>query len=974
MREIFALLVFAIINTTVYSQVLINEFQAENDNTIEDPEYGKSADWVELFNKGTEAVDLTGYYFTDNEDDTTKWEIPFATTIGSGEYLLLWCDGENSGLHTNFKLDKRGDEIALFSADKQLLDIINFSEMKADVSFGRTSGGGDTWVKLASPSPGEANVDEGSEILKAPEALFNVKSGFYSSAQTIELTATLPNATIYYSTDGSVPDENSSVYVGPITIEENSVVKALVVHPDYAKSRVAMNTYFIGERMSDLPVVSLGVDPYDFFDEENGLYMPGPGNEKENTLIADPNINANFWRDIELPVTFELFIGGDRKTSVNAGVRIFGNYSRRFEQKSMSINCRDEWGDERMRYKIFPDKDNDVYKQIVLRNAGSWIRELKYRDLMLQNLIKDGMDIDYQAGRPAIVYINGEYWGILNIREKLQERWVKDNYGIDEDKINLGEGWSYPIHGTISDFQYLYDEASYEPVDDLIYSNISGLLDIDEYINYNIAQIFINNHDWPGNNVKYWSEDVTVSKWRFLLWDLDQSFEYYSNAGVDVNTLEIATYEFGEGWPNPPESTSMLRNMLEYKPFSNMFVQQFCAQMNSTFSQENLLKVLSEYETMYEKEKPYHMERWGGNDEMWNEQYDEMVNFATFRQDNMKSFLSQYFNLKGTASLTIKSAIATEPSYEICNTYFAGKEISGEYFTNISFRVRALPPAGYKFKHWLDSDGNIISRNQKLNIVLAENKTIEAVFEETGTLSNIYINEVIADNKTINIDSRGEREDLIELYNANDFAVNIAGLAITDNIDNPLKYIIPEGKNGETVIPAKGHIVLFADSDEAQGALHVDIKLSSEGETIGLSQSIGSSVNWLDTLAYTSLGEDESFGRFQEEEDNVGILPKATIGTWNGEPIVSVKSEKYINVENQLLVYPTVANDYINIYVDNAEFSEIVVVSPLGQEVKKVDNQFQKNIAVYVGDLTPGIYNVFAKCVNGNCAQKIIVK
>lgn len=953
---------------SAFSQVVINEIQAGNTKTVTDPDFDEFADWIELYNSSETAVDLSGHTLTDDVDRPLQWAFPDGTAIPAKGRLIVWADNKDEGnaLHANFSVSNNGDAVILFNAEGVVIDAINFGSIDDDKSFARKGDGGSVWGINSSPSPNAENSSTVSKM-QAPEVLFSMPGGYYDDKQQIELVSFIPDGQIRYTTDGSMPSASSLLYEEPVSVSKNTVLKALVLHSEYRKGRVTMQTYFIGERKSNLPVVSLGVDPYDFFDETTGMYMTGP-----NASPWEPYDGANYWEDRELPVTFEYFVNGKQEVEVNAGIKIFGGWSRRFPQKSFSINCRKAYGDERMEYKFFKDKDINTFKQILLRNSGSQVDEVKYRDLMLQNLVKDQMDIDYQEGKAAIVYINGEYWGILNIREKLNERYLKDNYGLDQDNIDLLANYEEVIHGSSESFEQLFaaiENFDFSPKSK--YANIENIIDANEYINYNIAEIYFGNHDWPGSNIKYWRTTNVDGKWRWILYDTDQSFAYYDYCRYDVNTLYDATNVIIDHryWASDYEGTLFMSKFLENPVFRDEFIQRFCAHLNSTFTPERTKSFINGYEEMYEEEQPYHLERWGESDSVWDVQYDEMIEFAEKRPSYMFGFIKDYFKLSSPSTLNISSINNDKPQYLIKGVPSGGEAYAGKFFNNIPVTIEALPVRGYRFDHWEDESGGNISADAEIEITLTGNKSIKAVYEQLTKIENIYINEFMASNSTGITDSRGEYDDWIELYNDNDFAVEIGGLFVTDDFANDMARQISIGKSGETVIPAKGFIILWADSDENQGPLHVDMKLSAKGEQIGLFQKIGSEIHWIDSVSFPSQVKDISYGRKGDANEKFVHFETPTPNASNGQNAVAV-SETIIEAE----IYPTVVDDKVYVALKGGDEAQLEIYSAFGASVCRKLLYPNSLSVVKLENVKNGVY--FVKVSNGadSKVERIIVR
>ncbi len=246
-------------------------------------------------------------------------------------------------------------------------------------------------------------------------------------------------------------------------------------------------------------------------------------------------------------------------------------------QKSVRIFARKEYGDEFINYKIFPEKEIRKFSSLVLRNGGyPEFRSTMFRDGFMQTLISEEMDLETQAYRPCIVYVNGEYWGIFNIREKQNEEYLKENNGIDPNNLDILENNMNVVEGDKSHYEHMLDFIRSNDLS--IQSNYDSLkqwMDIDNYLNYQIAQIYFANNDWPANNIKYWRPKTDDGKWRWMLFDVDGGFGL--NANYDFNSIEYATAEDSKLWNNSPWSTFLFRNLLKNNEFADEFFTKICS-------------------------------------------------------------------------------------------------------------------------------------------------------------------------------------------------------------------------------------------------------------------------------------------------------------------------------------------------------------------------------------------------------------
>lgn len=737
---VFTILILSlIVFNRVYSQdssptVIINEFLAQNMRTIPDTEFDEYSDWIELFNVSNENVDLSDYYLSDDSSFLHKWKFPQGTIIESEDYLIIWADGRGEQ-HTNFKLNSDGEQVFLSDSEAKIIDSISFSTQFKDISFGRAPDNHDNLVYFPVPTFGKSNSTFYTVAnQKADKPTISVKGGIYNSAQIIQLYSADSNSEIRYTQDGSVPTHQSKIYSSPLYIATTSVVTARVFADNYLPSNAVYNTYIINENI-DLPIVSVITDPDNFWNDEYGIYTIG------NNGLNMRGVTANYWQKWERPVHIELYEYGERVVKMDAGIAINGA-RRNMLQKSFRIFARGRYGDKRIEYKLFDDKSIENFSSIILRNGG--YPEFKFtlfKDGLLQSLISSNMDMDYQSYKPAVLLINGEYWGIYNIREKQNEDYLEANHGIDPDSVDILENRVSIVEGDAEAYNNLikFIEENDMSIENN-YEYIKTKIDIDEYLNYQIAQIYIANIDWPANNIKYWRPRTTDGKWRWLLFDIDAGTSIWSD--YNHNTLEHATAPNSTEWNNLPWSTFLFRNLLESVEFRNEFIQRSCAHINSTFNYERFSGYIDEYKNRIDSEINSHIERWSaGCDESipemaagcvfsskqhWNDNIERVRRFAANRPEYLIPHIQDKFGLDSVVNLTINS------NFENAGTYYVQgvellNELDGNYFKNIPLRVNVIPKSGYEFAGW---EGIIESENQSVEIMLEENSTLKAVFEQ----------------------------------------------------------------------------------------------------------------------------------------------------------------------------------------------------------------------------------------------------
>ncbi len=783
---------------------------------------------IQVHNAGLGSSDLTAIPF---------FTIGRTASNGENESIPEILDIKTNYLHTNFKLKSTGESILLTSPENELIDQKQIEPLIEDVSFGRKPDGTNQWMYFYKPTPGGSNITSGYSSIQQFTLQFSIEAGLYKNSIQVEITGAPDNATIYYSTDGSDPTRSSKVYINPINISVTTVLKARIITNDDIIGEVVTNTYIIN-KITNLPIISLSTNPDNLWDFDSGIYVMGPNAEPGN-----PYFGANFWQDWEKPVHFEYFeTDGKVKLSVNAGMKIYGAWSRAHDQKSLTIYARSKYGAGSLNYPFFKAKPIDQFEAIVLRNSGNdWMYSM-IRDAFMVTLIEG---VDHQAYQPAVVYLNGEYWGILNIREKINEHFIASNNNIDPDQIELLENNINPIHG---DGMHYNNMINYIRENDLSinenYKTIKQQMDVNEYMKYMITEIYCNNTDWPGNNIKYWRPDMPGGRWRWIIFDTDFGFGLYGpDFGYSENTLAFALEPYGPGWPNPPWSTELFRNLVKNESFKIEFINLFADHLNTTFDPNNLNKRIDEYEDMLNSEMKYHFERWSHDIYRWYGNIEVMRNYSDNRISYMRDFISEVFNLNGTYQLNLN--ITPQDGGKILVNSIIPESYSwrGYYFKNIPIQVIAIPNPGYKFIGWEGYNDN----NSIIQKAFLSSTNLTAKFEEDNneTLYNIVINEI-----NYNSVSFFDSDDWIELYNSGSYAVDLSGWLFKDGNDNHIfqipnnTYLLPK----KYLIISRNYNAFRQYFPEIEGIIgDFAFGLSNNGDTVRLYDSNN---NLVDFVAY----------------------------------------------------------------------------------------------------------------------------
>lgn len=750
------ILISAWSNSLYAQEIIINEVMSSNSFTIAD-EDGDYEDWIELHNHGNVSVNLEGWFLSDDYENPQRWEIP-AIIIPANGYVLIWASNKDRSdpgneLHTNFAISQAGEEILLSNPGGELVDELPPTEIPTDVSIGRKPGQFEDWFFFNEPTPGSENITPGyQDILQRPE--FSVNPGFYNQAQLVEITHHDPEATIYFTLDGSAPNDSSFVYEEPIimenrtgeennfstiptnlitsgtaawhepssTIRKANIIRAKAKRDGYMESDPIGGTWFIfpeGEETYTLPVISIIGDSTGFFGYDEGMYVPGQYGNEENFWHGNYAQRGHDW---ERKISFELFeSNGELAFAQQAGARIHGGFSRRFPQKSLRMYARNDYGEQYFNYPLFPGQPYDQYKRFILRNSGNdWYNSL-FVDALAQSLVRH-FNVDTQQYRPTVVFLNGEYWGIHNIRERYDRHYLERVYGAEEGKIDLLSGWNQVKEGDNYHYKaFISFLENNDLSDNMKMDAVKTYMDLDNFLDYYSAQVYYGNNDWPQNNIDFWryrseynphAPEGLDGRWRWLMFDVDRSIGFATDVSFDM--LEWlngeVNEEFNVEWPN-----LIFLNLMENEQFKHDFINRIADHLNSAFNPERVAAFIDSLREPLLPEIEEHIDRWGAptNLSIWNWNVNRMYTYAEQRPGHLRQHLIDHYDLGETVTLTLNNPHQPEGILQVNSMQLTeqtpgirieNESWSGIYFENNPVTVTAHPAAGYRFSHW---SGNV---------------------------------------------------------------------------------------------------------------------------------------------------------------------------------------------------------------------------------------------------------------------------
>ncbi|NLG36226.1 MAG: hypothetical protein GX548_12825 [Lentisphaerae bacterium] len=772
------------------ARLVINEVLSSNDSSEQD-EDGDYSDWLEIWNDSVTAVNLDGWGLSDSDSNPFKWTFG-AVTIQPGEFLVVWASDKDrpaitngNQLHTSFAISAGGEELLLTQPDGTLMDRFEPVAIPTDFSYGRQPDGTGPWKYFTNHTPGAPNTTTGyTAILEPP--VYSIPGGFFTTNVDVTLSTAQTGAVVRYTLDGSEPTEASPIFTNAIPLGSKAgtsndlseiptnfeptgpdyyegwqppagevfkfhVLRARAFQESALPSPAVTQSYIMdaaGTNRYTLPVVSIATDAANLFDDDIGIYTP----VNDNMLQSGS--------DWERPGTIEFFEpGGALAFRGDIDIRLHGNTTRSRPRKALRIYAKTP---STFEYPIFPDKPLAKFDTFILRNGGNDWGNGVIRDLFLQSLAAD-TGLDRQHGRLVLVFLNGEYWGLHDLRERFDDGYIEHHYGLEEAEFVQVE-----MDNTVSASPYvpIYDRGNpelggdysnlwhyigtHDLSDPANYAAVQDRLSVESFIDFFQAHIFFGNTDWPGNNVRAWRSVATNriegaparhdARWRFMLYDTDFGFGsdfIYVPGREDFaqhDTLSFAASPDETQWPNPQESTLMFRRLLENDDFRSAFITRFCDRLNTAYSRAHVTNTWAQWVAVAEPEMAEHVHRWR-QPTNWTHECDRIRSYGEQRTGAVWGHLRTFFGLDAPVPLAVNVTNAAEGFIRVNamdldegTAGFGGYPWTGDYFTNCPVTLTAMPREGFRFVEWR-RDGAPAGVTESIEAGLSGPVSYEAVFE-----------------------------------------------------------------------------------------------------------------------------------------------------------------------------------------------------------------------------------------------------
>jgi gliding motility-associated-like protein len=781
-----------------FGQVIINEYSCSNVTGITDA-YGEREDWIELFNPTGTTVNLTGWYLSDKANNLTKWMIP-SGTINSSGYKMVFCSKRNTvngnQYHPNFNLSQtEGDWIILSNNFGNVVDSFKIVHMtKSNHSVGRSTNGAPDFKLFTTPTPNAANT--GAINFYTPKPIVNIQAGFYTSPQTITISCPDPTATIRYTLDGSDPTVTSTLYSGPITISTTKVLRTTAFSANLP-SFTETNTYFINVTHT-IPVVS----------------VCGAG---LNTLL----INGN---QIEPVGGFELF--EDNGLFIDEGQGDFnehGNDSWAYDQRGFDFVMRDQYGyNGDLEHQIFPDKTRDNFQRLILKPAASdnysFEQGAHIRDAFIHTLsIRADMKLDERTSRPCVVYLNGNYWGVYEIREKADDHDYTEYY-YNQDKFHLeylktwGGTWEeYGAPNALNNWNSLKNYiAANNMGNPTNFAYVDSLLNWESLCDYFMFNSFTVNQDWLNWNTAWWHGTDPLGdkkKWRYVLWDMDATFGHYVNyTGIPDESPNADPCNV-ENLPNPGGQghTEILEKLINENPIvEQYYITRYADLANTYFSCDYLIPLLDSMVNEIAPEMTAQCQKWGGSYTNWQSRVTQLRNFIISRCTAITGGMIDCYQLTGPYNVTFNVSPPLSGEIKVNSQWAPTYPWTTSYFGGIQTNLVAKPLPGFIFDHWeytigpmglaITQDTNFINITGIENIVavfIADNPDLDG----DGCLN---VDELAAGTLPNNPDTDGDgQNDCVEIGADPLNPTDTDGDGVIDALESSLTDSDGDGVNNE---------------------------------------------------------------------------------------------------------------------------------------------------------------------------------
>ena len=685
----------------------INEIMASNVDEFVSPAFNFDG-WMELYNSSDLPLSIAGLYLSDEALNLKKWRMPITVGVVPAKgYKVIWFDSNNlAPQNATFKLNVDGGTIFLSDENGQVLTSAAYPVAQERVSYARTTDGGNSWGKTSTPTPGASNNQATFATAQLAAPVVHEPSQMFDGRLTVNVT--IPSGCkLRYTTDGSLPTlkNGSTSTTGQFTMTQTQVYRFRLFADGYLPSTVTTRSYILRDRDYTLPVVSVVGDRNLLYGDSLGVLVKGVNGRPGNGQSQPCNWNM----DWERPVNFSyLDENGWMVFNQDVNLEMCGGWSRAWAPHSFKLKGNKEFGgNKNLEYPFFVQKPYIRNRTLQIRNGGNEYGAGRFKDAALATILQtSGIQVDVQSYQPVHEFINGNYIGVLNVREPNNKHYAYANYGYDDDEIDLFEigpdsGLVKKV-GTLDGFEEVLT-LSESAANSGTFAELCRRINMDEYINYMAAEFYLGSTDWPQNNVKAFTLREG-GRWRFVFFDVDFAFNS-NNAFNDFMGKEW--YLFNELYPAGQDRiyaqikfVTLFKNMLKNATFRRRFIDAFCLMGGSVYEASRATQVI---DSLAERVEPA----------MLLEGYNKLGSKANEIKNNLNGRLStatnylrnyQTFGLSSTTAQNVTLSSDVEGAQLLIN----GQKVPTGRFNGNLFapvKLKAVAPAGYAFQGWVTGNG-----------------------------------------------------------------------------------------------------------------------------------------------------------------------------------------------------------------------------------------------------------------------------
>ena len=577
------------------------------------------ADWAELYNASGSALDLSGMGLSDNPAHPRKWQFPEGASIAAGETLLIALSGGDEATRGAYTADfglSPGETLCLSLPDGAIIDKVRLYAQPANVSYGRAADQ-PRYRYFDAPTPGLPNTGA-SYARQAAKVAFSQASGLRGESSLTVALASEPGAEIRYTLDGSKPTAASAVYREPIELTRSTVIHAVALLEDALPSADSAASYLLGER-------------------HDGLYTVCVSGDRDALIGETGALNTGYKQD-ECDVYVEIYDpDGAQLIGQACSLKISGHSSRqKYAQKAFRLKARAEYGDNRFRARLFSGREETAFKALTLRASGQDNQETHLRDSVLTALAAV-TDVMYLESEAAVVFIDGEYWGLYNLRERVTQDAVArfEGWSDKDDVIIVREGQREK--GGLAAYNGLLgwlNEADLSVEENL--DSLREYVDVENYLDYVALEMYTCNLDL--SNVRCYCSPSVGGKWRWILFDLDLSYR------VDRNMARDWLIPGGVGTITQQDNTLFVK-LMENPGVRDAFLSRMGALLRTAFNPSRVIERFEARRDLIAPEMALNCARWGWSVDKWRSECDKFEAYAQARPAKLVEYLTMAFEL-----------------------------------------------------------------------------------------------------------------------------------------------------------------------------------------------------------------------------------------------------------------------------------------------------------------------------------------